>query len=93
MVTVASGMPFMSVVRYSSWVAVTRCGISPRKRQLDVARAQHGPGLGVLKAGRRLVERVVGGQQRAHLALQFLVRRAADPLRAARACQIAELNH
>ncbi|CFS01413.1 Uncharacterised protein [Mycobacterium tuberculosis] len=29
MVTVASGLPYMFVVRYSSWVAVTGCGIKP----------------------------------------------------------------
>ena len=30
MVAVASGLPFMSVVRYSSWVAVARSGIRPK---------------------------------------------------------------
>ena len=64
-----------------------------QKRQLDIARAQHRAGLGVLIAGRRLVERVVAGQQRAYLALQLLMRRPADPLRGARPCQIAGLNH
>lgn len=61
--------------------------------QLDVARAQHRPGLGVLESQRRLVERVVRGQQRTHLGLQFLVGRPGDPFRAMRACQVAELSH
>ena len=64
-----------------------------QKCQLDVARAQHRPGLGVLIAGRRLVERVVRGQQRPHLGLQFRVLRASDPLRVTRPREIAELNH
>ena len=59
----------------------------------NVAGAQYGARLGVLKAVRRLVERVVGGQQRLDLALQFLMVRPSDPLRAARPRQIAELNH
>ena len=29
-VAVASGLPFMSIVRYSSWVAVARSGIRPK---------------------------------------------------------------
>ena len=52
----------------------------PQKRQLDVARAQHGAGRGVLEARRRLVERVVGRDERSGLALQILVGRLADPL-------------
>ncbi len=63
------------------------------ERQLDVARAQHGAGLGMLEAQGRLVERVVRGQQRTHLVLQFLVWRPGDPFRAVRACQVAELSH
>ncbi|CFS01416.1 Uncharacterised protein [Mycobacterium tuberculosis] len=47
----------------------------------------------MLVAGRWEVERIVGWQQRAHFALQFLVRWPADPFGAGRACQIAGLYH
>ncbi len=70
----------MSVVRYSSWVAVMLLRDQPEKRQLDVAAAQHGAGRGMLETCRRVVERVVGGQLRADAPLQFLVLRLPDPL-------------
>jgi hypothetical protein len=66
-VTVACGSPFMSVVRYSSCVAVNFCGISPRNATSTSRLRSTVPG-GVLEALRRLVERVVAGR-RAGLAL------------------------
>ena len=92
MVTVASGSPFMSVVRYSSWVAVNFCGIRPEERHLDVAAAQHGARRGVLEALRRLVERIVGGQLWTDAPHDLLVRDGTDPLGTGGRCSIAQVH-
>ena len=49
----------MSVVRYSSWVAVNFCGINPRKATSTSRLRRTVPGSGVPETGRRVVERIV----------------------------------
>ena len=44
-----------------------------QKGQFHITRAQHRPGLGVLKARRGQVERIVGRKERPYLALQLFM--------------------
>ncbi len=78
-VAAASGLPCMSVVRYSSWVAVMRCGISPRNASSTSRLRSTVPGSGMLETCRWVVERVVGGKLRADAPLQCFVLRLPDP--------------
>ena len=91
-VAAASGLPCMSVVRYSSWVALTRCGIRPMNASSTSRLRSTVPGCGVLEAGRRVVERVIGRQLRAGAAHQFLVRYVPDPLGTGCWCDAAQIH-
>ncbi len=82
----------MSVVRYSSWVAVMRWGISPRKASSTSRLRSTVPGVGVLETRRWVIERVVGGQLWAGTTLQFFVRRLSNPLGASYRSHAAQVH-